>query len=195
MPDLEVVQSLNTVPVTGKKEATPPRIPDRKGKHAIEVLDTVLTPPLVGMHHDFSVALRMKLMAQCFKLYTQLLKIIGFPIIRNDHIACLIGHWLVTSRRQVDNRQAPMAEPYGAINIETFPIRATMHEAVSHGLDDANHDWPPVHIIHPSNPTHMSMSHCVKSAWGCLTPVPQPHAAYQSGATPPPTVTLPQAGQ
>src|SRR5712691_825937 len=100
----------------------------------------------------------MKLMAEGFEFTAQLLEVINFAIVGDNHIASLVGHRLSTSQRQVQDRQPSMPESERAVYIQPLAIRTTVHQAIRHHLDDTRRYWSPVQIIHPSNATHASAS-------------------------------------
>lgn len=55
-PGLNVVEGLLPEAVSGGKQTGPAGIPDRKGKHAVQALETVLAPFLVSGQEDLRVA-------------------------------------------------------------------------------------------------------------------------------------------
>src|SRR5260221_4128666 len=95
-------------------------IPDSKGKHAIEMINTFFFPVIISGNNYFGIRLRLKRIAFLFQLFLEFNIIINFSIV-NDGIAGYITpsiygegrgevHWLVTCISKINYRQAAMTK-------------------------------------------------------------------------------------
>src|SRR5689334_13719624 len=75
-----VIQRLLAETVTGDEKALTFSIPKGKGKHAAQVLDTVIAVLFVGMHYRLGITICAEAMAVPLKFFPQLTVVINFSI-------------------------------------------------------------------------------------------------------------------
>jgi nitrate reductase gamma subunit len=73
------------------------------------------TPFMVGSQDNFCVALRAKAMPTVLQPKAKLLEIVNLPVENYAKIAALIGHRLMTSRRQINYRQSAVSQAHDTI--------------------------------------------------------------------------------
>ena len=75
-----VIKWLLPDPVAREEKAVARLVPDGDGKHAIESLQAIRSPFLVGMKDNFRVALRAKNVTLGFQLRTQVAEIVQLAV-------------------------------------------------------------------------------------------------------------------
>ncbi|MOA47448.1 hypothetical protein D3C78_1700860 [compost metagenome] len=84
-------------------------IPQRKGKHTIEFVDTILAIFLVGMNNYFRITIGLENVTLLEQVLFQLGKIVNLSVIRNPEHFIFITHRLLTIMN-IDDGQSTMSQ-------------------------------------------------------------------------------------
>ncbi len=79
-----IVQRLLPHAIAGQQELLALRVPEREGKHAIEMIDAMLAVFLPGMHDGFRVRTGDEAMAPCHQVPPQNAEVVDLPVL--DHV-------------------------------------------------------------------------------------------------------------
>ena len=85
-------------------------VPERERPHAVEALDAVVAPLLVGGEHDLGVGLRPEAVAVRLELSAQLDVVVDLAVVEELQRAVLARERLAASVGQVDDREPRVAE-------------------------------------------------------------------------------------
>ena len=129
-----VIQRLDTIAITDKKESSPPAVPERKGKHTVEPLQGLWAPFDPCVQHHLRVGAGLELMSQGRQFDAEFLEVIDFTVVTDNVLPGLIGHGLAPGRGQVDNGQSAMPQPQRLIDIYSLTVRPAVGHGVSHPL-------------------------------------------------------------
>ena len=97
-------------------------IPQREGKHAVEMLDAVLSPFFIAVNDNFSITECVKAMATSLELQAQLPKIIDLAIQDNAEVARFVVNGLMASR-EINDAEAAHAKNCAVTGKHTFGVR------------------------------------------------------------------------
>ena len=106
----QVVERLLADSVAGHPERLATLVPQGEDEHAAEALDGFLAPLFPGVHDHFGVGPGPEAMALGLQLGDQRLEVVDLAVERDPDRAVLVREGLL-ARRQVDDREPPMAEP------------------------------------------------------------------------------------
>src|SRR5262249_30170299 len=115
VPLPRVVERLLAEAVPGEEETARILIPEGKGEHPPQPLDTVHPPLLPGMHHHFRVRSRLEAVAQPFEFGPQLLELVDLPVVADPAAAALVGERLASRLGEVDDREPPVRQGGGRV--------------------------------------------------------------------------------
>src|SRR3954468_15902954 len=109
----------------------------------------------VCLKDDLGIRCRPEFVAVSCKLSLELPKIVDLSIVDDADLPIVGDHGLLCGGRQIDNRQAAMAEPDGTLDPNAFSIRATMGDSTCHGRDQiAVNRLMPVEVQDSCNSAH-----------------------------------------
>src|ERR687885_1445171 len=77
---LIVVKGFDSEAITRAEESTAARVPNGKGKHAIESCEACLTPCVVCMQNDFRICFRREHIAKCDEIVSYRLVVVNLAI-------------------------------------------------------------------------------------------------------------------
>src|SRR5204863_5040533 len=97
-------------PVAGTEELTTFSIPQRKCPHAVEVLDTRRSPVVVRRQNHLGVRAGPEAVSVRLELQSQLHVVVDLPVVEEAVAIAGVGHRLPAGAREVEDRQAAMAE-------------------------------------------------------------------------------------
>ncbi len=103
------VQRLDPDSVARKQQLTPPTVPQRKRKHAAQVVDTVRAVLLVQVDDDLRVSAGPKAVTPGLQSWPMRGVVVDLAVVDEPDRAVLVGHRLI-ARGQVDNAQAAKAK-------------------------------------------------------------------------------------
>src|SRR6516225_6154392 len=103
-----VAERLHAGAVTRKKETLPTGVPDREGKHPVQVAHHLRAVALVKVYEHFGVAARRETVSRGQELPAQLMVIVDLAVEDDRDGAVLVGDRLVATG-DVDDAQAPHA--------------------------------------------------------------------------------------
>ena len=92
------------------------------------------------MQDDFGIGFRAEDVTVGFKLASEIVEIINFPIEDDPYRFFDVGHGLM-SASQIDDGEPAKAEPQWTVEIVAFVIRPAMSDRRRHGLKGAPFDW------------------------------------------------------
>src|SRR5438067_9029396 len=93
-------------------------------------------------------------MAQRLELDLQLLKVIDLAVISDDQVGGLVSHRLPAGRREVDDRQATMAEAHRSIGVDPVAVGAPMSDNIRHRLEQAGRHRLALQVINARDSAH-----------------------------------------
>ena len=132
---LAVIQRLDAHAVTRQKQGARLRVPDREGKHAVQIAGTVLAPVGIGLENHLAVPVGKELVAQGDQLLLQL-RVVVDGAIENQHQAeFAVDQRLIGTLGQVDDRQPAMPQCNRRIEVVPRRIRPAALEPRHHRLD------------------------------------------------------------
>src|SRR5206468_1446476 len=149
-----IEEKLEPKEISGEEQALPGSVPNNDGKHAIEMIENVVTPLLVAVHDHFRVAARLEGVTERFELAAELREVVDFAIENDPHRRLAVRHRLM-SARQVDDRQPAEAEADRSVDMVSLVVGATVHERAIHPPQAVRVDRSEVaEVVFAANPTH-----------------------------------------
>jgi hypothetical protein len=110
-------------------------VPDREREHAVQPFDAALTPGVVGLDDDLAVAAGEEVVAGGAKLVAQLGVVVDGAVEDQRQAELGVDQRLAGSVRQVDDRQALVAECERAIGMAAGMVRPPALQAPHHATD------------------------------------------------------------
>ena len=107
---VDVVKRLDAEAVAGAEQALPLLIPDGEGEHADKAFQAGRPPGVISLKDHFGVAFGAKRVAERFQFLAQLEVVVDFAVERQPQLLARHCHWLVTGRREIEDRQAAVSE-------------------------------------------------------------------------------------
>src|SRR5260221_10563910 len=124
-----VIERLLAEAVAGEKQRLFPLVPQRKGKHAAEALQTIRAPFLPGVNDDLGIRMGAEAMSPVRQLCRKGLEIVDLAIERDDNGVVLVEQRLLAPG-DADDGEPAMAETDGARQMEAAAVRTAMGDAV-----------------------------------------------------------------
>src|SRR6476620_3037822 len=106
---VSIVQRLNAQPVTRDEQSFSRSVPDGKGEHSTQVLDTLRPILLIQVDDAFGVAVGTIAMTAHFKILAQVLMVVDFAVEDDPDAAKFITERLVASLN-IDDAEAAHSE-------------------------------------------------------------------------------------
>jgi hypothetical protein len=106
----------------------------------VKVLDDAIAFLLVQMDDCFGIALRSIAMTLRFQPGTKRRVVINLAVVGDPHAPVLVAHRLLAGSADIDDRQAPVRQSDGAIDEQTFSVRASMAHDIAHPRQTVNID-------------------------------------------------------
>ena len=128
---VDVIKRLDPHSVAGDEKLTFRFVPDRKGKHAPQILDAIASVGFVQMQDRLGVAAVLKFVAASDEIFAMVGVVIDLAVINDRASAVAVKHRL-RSVGDIDDAQAPVAETDVAIDINAPVIRPAMMQNVAH---------------------------------------------------------------
>ena len=122
--------------VTGQQQSLPDPIPQCKGEHTLQVLDTIVAMFLVKMQYDFDIGAGAKPMALLNQCFTQCRAVINLPIAHQHQGVVLVIDGLVAGLK-IDNAEPGLAQRNLAVVVIALVIWSAVVQCPSHALDSA----------------------------------------------------------
>ncbi len=132
---LAVEQRLLAEAVAAEHELAAARVPERDGKHAVELREALDAELDVAAQDDFAVRLRAEHVAAGLQLRTQLAVVVDLAVEDEMDLAGFVLHRLMAGR-QVNDRQASHADQRLIVAIVACIVGAAMPDRVVHSMDD-----------------------------------------------------------
>src|SRR4051812_36467832 len=126
-----VIKRLLTSAITRYEKRALLVIPDRKRKHAAQVIDAGCAVLLVGVNYPFSIGTRLEDVPVRFQLSLQLLKVVDLAVEDDSRATIFARDWLMSTGK-VDDRQAPHAEGHPVFQHEAGIVRSTIPDDFTH---------------------------------------------------------------
>ncbi len=150
-----IVQGLLADPIARDEQAPPPSIPQRQCKHAAEAVEAADAPFTIGGENDLSVGPGMENVAASFQLSAQFQEVVDFSVERDIQVAIRRRHGLAAGVRQIDDRQAAMAQTDGAVGPYAVAVGAAMRDEIAHRPDRSGvHRTPGLEVEPSRDPAH-----------------------------------------
>ena len=109
-------------------------IPNGKGEHAAELLDTPFPVLLIEVEDNFGVGRGMKLMTALLHLRTELSSVVGFAVVRDPEIAVGAGHRLTATLAEVDDGKTRVDKQARSQALHSLAIGPAMRHGHRHAL-------------------------------------------------------------
>ncbi len=150
-----VVEGLLAEAVARQQQPAAPRIPEGEREHAPQAVHQPVSLLLVEMHQHFRVAARAEGMTLAGQLAAQVLEVVDLTIEDDPDRAILVAQRLRRVRRQIDDRQPPMAEAQAAVEVHAASVGPAMAQHVGHAVEHPPVD-PALRLepIDPRDPAH-----------------------------------------
>jgi len=97
------VERLLTKTVTGRKQPSLARVPDREREHAVEPRQTLAPPFQISVDDYFGVCLGAKNNPARLKLAAQFFEVVNLPVEGEPDLLARIRHRLVTGWREIND--------------------------------------------------------------------------------------------
>lgn len=123
---LAVVQRFDTQSIARKQEAAMAFIPNRKCKHAAQMLDHLAAVLFVEMDKHLGVAAGSEPVSCRLKPRAQIGEVVNLAVKYRPDRAVLIRHWLIGMRRRVDDSQSCMPKHAIGPTTSVVSIRTAM---------------------------------------------------------------------
>ena len=124
-------------------------VPQTKREHAIEFLERSLDAPAGNRReHDLGVGVATKCFAELLQLLPQSFEIVNFAVERHDVAAARGVHRLGAHRREIDDREAAVAECDAGVlvNPDTVGVRSAMAQTRCHASRDQREQIGRAHV-------------------------------------------------
>src|SRR5690606_8601692 len=106
-------------------------VPDRECEHAVEPIQEVQSPRIVGMGRNFAVRPRSETASQGLQLSRELAVVVDLTV--DDSHGCLaLSAKRLAAAGYVDDRQATVSEDDTRPREHAFVVRATVPDACKH---------------------------------------------------------------
>ncbi len=109
-------------------------VPERQGKHALELLQERIALLLVEMDDDLGIAARGELVARLLETGPQLAEVVDLAVADDDEIAVLVADRLMAAG-DVDDRQPPHAEEQLIVDEATLVVGSSMQNGAAHARE------------------------------------------------------------
>lgn len=116
-------------------------VPHSERKHAVELMDTFLSPLLKSVHYYFRVAPGLEPMSQLQQSVSQLPVVVYLAVQRHPEAPILVADGLMAALYIYDG-QAAHAHSHVAVHIDTLVIRAAVDYSSQHGAQPTLLDGP-----------------------------------------------------
>ena len=126
-----VIQRLDAKPIARKEQLPAPLIPNRKCKHAPQMLDAIHAEHLIGLEHYFCIAARGKCAASGSQFRAQFMIVVYLSVISQAQALILTGHRLLTMLK-VDDRKAPVTEADAPTRVQAFLVGTAVSQDIAH---------------------------------------------------------------
>jgi hypothetical protein len=148
------VERLDAEAVPGQQQLAPLGVPERDREHPVQALERPLPPLREGAQHDLGVGARAEAVAGRLQLGAQLAEVVDLAVVGEDQAPVLGRHGLLAGGRQVDDREAPVAEADRPIAEVAFGVRPAVHQGVRHLTQDGQRDGVAVEVEDAGYSTH-----------------------------------------
>ena len=119
------MQWLDAKPIPGHEQAVTPTVVHHEGKHAAQVVHTILAPVLPGTDDGFGVAFGAEDVAMAPQFVHQLKIVVDLAIEDERHRLVVIEDRLLT-RRNIDDRKASVAEANARLQVQITLVRTAV---------------------------------------------------------------------
>src|SRR6266540_4218574 len=167
--ELGVVERLDAHAIAAQKQPPARPVPNGEGEHAVEPLNQIVTPLLVGVSKDLGVGAAFEAVAVANQLLAKLRKVVQFAVQDDLDRPILVAKRLVPAS-DVDDAQTTRAESDVRRGEQPIVVRASMDHSGAHGQNgraiarpavtadnarDATHAEAAAsyHIVRPNPPT------------------------------------------
>jgi histidinol phosphatase-like enzyme len=110
-----------------------PVIPDRKRKHAAEMLHTLCSKFFIGMNDHFRIGMRLESMSSSLEVGSKVLKVVDLTVEYSRHSSVLIANRLPASRHVYD-RKAAHPKRHIPLGIDTLVVWAAVGDGSAHAI-------------------------------------------------------------
>ena len=139
---LAEVERLDAERIAGQQEPARLVVPEREREHSAQHPDRVGPPEREQAQHDRGVAARLERLAGLLEVAPQILEVVDLAVEDDRPVVATgaVSHRLIARRRQVDDREATVAQHApDAVGVraalpDTRAIRTTMRERIGHPL-------------------------------------------------------------
>ena len=129
-----------------------------KGKHALQPLNAVLPPGVIGLEDDFRVTGGKEPVALAFQFGFQFTVIIDAAVEDERQAEFGIDHRLLPMIGQVDNFQPPVSEGNPTLGVDPAGIRATGRQSFDHPAQRVRIGRRTIEGDVSANATHIALS-------------------------------------
>src|SRR5215831_21062109 len=125
------VERLDAETVTCEQQPPPGLVPNGKREHAVEVVDAVVAPLLVGVHDGFGVGTRAVGVTAGFELASDERVVVDLAVEDHPDVAALVGQGLLAVP-EIHDAQASMAERGLSVAVDAAVVGSAMRDHVAH---------------------------------------------------------------
>ncbi len=133
---VQVVERLLSEVIARSEQAATLHVPQHEREHAAQAMEQPVAVALVQRDDDLAVAVRQKCVAVALELAAQLAVVVDLPVADQEDRAVGVVQRLLAAR-EIDDRQAAVAERRELVVIDPFAVRAAMRERVQHAAHRA----------------------------------------------------------
>jgi hypothetical protein len=132
------VQRLDAQPVAAQQYPPAVALDDRKGEHALEVIDEPVAPVVVALEQDLGVAGGEEAVAVADQVLPQFLVVVDAAVPGDRQPQLRVDHGLGARLGQVDDLQATVTERDSALRPHPGAVRTPRRHRLGHGRDSGD---------------------------------------------------------
>ena len=161
-----VVERLLPQPVAGEEDAAVLPVPDGEGEHPAQALGKLFAPLLVTVDQDLGVAVALEDVALGDELALEIEEVVDLAVEDDPDRSVLVGHRLRAGRREIDDRQAPVAEAERAFQVDAAAVGTAMRDHLGHAGEELAVGWlRRISIQEAADAAHAGVSAKVPVLW------------------------------
>ncbi len=146
---LAVIQGLDAEAVARQEQGL--AVPDGEREHAVQAFDAGFAPLEIGAQDDFGIAVGMEMMAQRDQFAAQFRVVVDGAVEHQRRAGAGVDHRLARARRQVDDRQPPVAQPHRPVGMLAFGVGAAARQLRQHARHRHRIGW---RVVEPEFPCY-----------------------------------------
>ena len=162
--NLRVKQWLLADPIAREKQFLRALVPNRKRKHAAQVIRTIGAILIVGVNDRFGVAVGVERVAEFLQFLAQFAVVVDLAVENDPGGAILVVNGLLPAL-QIDDREASHAQPDGIVEVEAVVVWSPMTNGGAHPRHEGLVNSQTIVSNYANNSTHKKKPVLMPSAF------------------------------